>query len=536
MAAAATASATAPESAVVAVGDNGQPLFTCLSCNIAFPNAHDQRTHYRTDWHRYNAKRRVAQLPPIRQDVFQQKVVAASTPASAGSSASSGDAAGSASSARAGNNTTAAAGTSSAATVAHDQASTSTSSKCDVCNKSFSNPNIMKDHLQSKKHKDQALGASLKHAQQLQRPAPAPATATAAAAAAAAAAAPAAPAEASATAPTERPQHQPPMTLNVPDNATEEEINALIDAKLKSATRIDPATHCLFCTTYSSPTPSLDAALEHMQRAHGFFLPEREYLIDLPGLMTYLADKITVGNICLYCNARGKSFASLDAVRKHMLDKSHCKLAYTEEDDIMELSDFYDFSSSYPDEDEEEAEWEDMDGVEGEDVAEEDNDEDVEMDGGASASTSTAKKQSSASGAKSNSRKHTAANTAQFDDTGFELVLPSGIRLGHRALHRYYKQTLWTTPATQVQQEAELSRQRRLLTASDSGVDPAQRALIVPNRGGRQNAIVARSKGQAREAMRHVREFRDVQRREAYKTRVAYTNNNQKHFRDPLLQ
>ena len=70
-----------------------QGLFTCLSCSIAFHSADDQSKfhrrfielvqlmcillgeHYRSDHHRYNMKRRVAGLPPVSADVFNQKVL-----------------------------------------------------------------------------------------------------------------------------------------------------------------------------------------------------------------------------------------------------------------------------------------------------------------------------------------------------------------------------------------------------------------------------------------------------------------------------
>lgn len=48
--------------------------------------------------------------------------------------------------------------------------------------------------------------------------------------------------------------------------------------------------------------------------------------------------------------------------------------------------------------------------------------------------------------------------------------------------------------------------------------------------------VKARNKGEAKEAGRHVREFRDMKRRENFKTKVGFRHNSQKHFRDPLLQ
>ena len=39
--------------------------FTCISCHVAFKEANIQREHYKTDWHRYNLKRKVVELPPV---------------------------------------------------------------------------------------------------------------------------------------------------------------------------------------------------------------------------------------------------------------------------------------------------------------------------------------------------------------------------------------------------------------------------------------------------------------------------------------
>jgi C2H2 type zinc-finger (2 copies) len=53
-----------------------------------------------------------------------------------------------------------------------------------------------------------------------------------------------------------------------------------------------------------------------MKMVHGLFVPEREYLIDLRGLIIYLGEKIGVGNLCLFC---GKSFTSAEGARAHMV-------------------------------------------------------------------------------------------------------------------------------------------------------------------------------------------------------------------------
>lgn len=49
-------------------------MYTCNSCSLQFPTPEDQRSHMKSDWHRYNLKRRVANLPAIDEELFNEKV------------------------------------------------------------------------------------------------------------------------------------------------------------------------------------------------------------------------------------------------------------------------------------------------------------------------------------------------------------------------------------------------------------------------------------------------------------------------------
>ena len=89
---------------------------------------------------------------------------------------------------------------------------------------------------------------------------------------------------------------------------------------------------------------SPEASLEYMQRTYGFYVPEAAYLVDACGLCQYLCEKVKVGRTCLFCE---RSFRSYRACQQHMIDKSHLKLAYHTDDEVAELSDFYDFSATY---------------------------------------------------------------------------------------------------------------------------------------------------------------------------------------------
>ncbi|KAE9401583.1 hypothetical protein BT96DRAFT_918715 [Gymnopus androsaceus JB14] len=423
-----------------------QHLFTCISCSIAFVSAEEQRVHYRSDHHRYNMKRRVAGLPPVSAATFNEKVIERRTETSIMSSLKG--------------------------------------SACQVCNKTYSTENAYRSHINSKKHKENELQASLKLAAKLakkdgletdseEEPVQVPSSEMAAVS-------------------LSDPEPKAPVSLVVDESAQDDEITQTIDEKIAAArSRLSPA-HCLFCPSELS---DLQANLLHMASVHSFFIPDADYLIDVDGLIRYLGEKIAVGNVCIFCNGKGREFRTLDAVRKHMTDKSHCKVAYDSADDRLEISDYYDFTSSYPDahlrkqkkkQDEENEEWEesDDDGSEADEV----------------------------------------------------LVLPSGARIGHRSMRRYYAQSYPGVhrDAKAVDPNSGAAIVRRLLGDKNS--------VLVPRKGGfgafgsGTDVVKARNKGEAREAGRHVREFRDQKRRENFKTQVGFRNNNQKHFRDPLLE
>ncbi|GFE55104.1 zinc C2H2 type domain-containing protein [Babesia ovis] len=101
----------------------------------------------------------------------------------------------------------------------------------------------------------------------------------------------------------------------------------------------DPVT-CIFSGNKSS---SLEENIKSMSLKYSFFIPEREYLISPEGLLGYLHDKIWNQYTCIYCH---KPFSSIYAVHHHMEQKQHRKL---NDDDLEELSQFYDFTRSYVD-------------------------------------------------------------------------------------------------------------------------------------------------------------------------------------------
>lgn len=233
---------------------------------------------------------------------------------------------------------------------------------------------------------------------------------------------------------------------------------------------------CLFCN-YESPTAPLNVL--HMERIHGMFLPEKQFLVNLEGLLGYLQERVFDLNECLTCH---KQKANVYAVQTHMRDKAHCQIPYTSEDDQLDIGEFYDFRSTYSDgewEDESDGEGEQAGGaklggkraskVTGEDGNEVVADETWETDSEASSldsndlhavpaeqhyhqydrldkhphhSRETTRTHLQADGFHARSSKR--AQAVFYDE--FELHLPTGKSVGHRSHNKYFRQNLYNHP------------------------------------------------------------------------------------------
>ncbi|KAJ1899398.1 pre-60S factor rei1 [Kickxella alabastrina] len=491
------------------------PLFTCMACQVAFYSADQQRAHYRSDWHRYNLKRKVADLPPVTAESFAERVLAQQ------------------------------------AKSVEDAKKAGYSGECTVCKKAYVSENGFNNHLNSKKHKEtEAKMVAKMQAEEDMRAEQAaiaesianisisPAAASAAAdeaqqqGAADTAAAATATVDADNVCPTSATSERKLKVSNFPlgdeddsDDDEEEEVNAslnnadqpmdeqdaertrrkqerelkqqlhqatseeevvkLLEKKKATAPRLNPDSDCLFCTHKSD---SFDSNMAHMSLAHSLFIPDLEYIVDLRGLIKYLADKLSVANVCLYCNGRGRALQSLDAVRKHMLDKGHTKLAYDTEIDVLEISDFYDFSSTYPDADEHDA------------------DEELDAAGGALVRTTG---------------RPTMSGTLEEEDG--ELVLPSGNRIGHRALHRYYKQSI---PLERPEKDSVVIH--KMLTNYSENPQFSNQLMQ-----SRQNRAMVLAMPNGRQALKDFATFKEKRTRQDFTNRIGMKMNNlQKYFRE----
>ncbi|KAI8095906.1 C2H2 type zinc-finger-domain-containing protein [Thamnidium elegans] len=387
-------------------------LFTCLSCQVAFQTPESQRNHYRSEWHRYNLKRKVVNLPCVTLEQFSSKTEGKRN---------------------------------------IDLGLTTTNQFCGTCRKSFGSINQYQNHMQSKKHQEVLAKQALKKKNDEESK----------------------PAEETEPVVENKIVEAPKVDLRVTEETTEEEMMAMIDEKIKAAPRLEE-TDCLFCPHQAE---TFEDNMAHMTTTHSLFIPDIEFLVDLRGLIRYLGEKISVGNVCIFCNGKGRGLRTIDAVRKHMNDKGHCKIAYEDDNDAAELVDFYDFSSSYPQ-------------IEGEDV-----DIDAELEA------------------------LTASLTLADDE--LSLVLPNGSIIGNRHMKRYYDQKMKPEETRDSILINKLIGQYSEAPAFESMRNSQNNRLLLTN---------------GRHGMRPTEAFKDLRTRHEYTTKVGMNQNRlQKHLRIQII-
>jgi pre-60S factor REI1 len=231
---------------------------------------------------------------------------------------------------------------------------------------------------------------------------------------------------------------------------------------------IDPL-QCLFDRHVSD---SVESNVTYMQSKYGFFVPDKEYLVDLEGLIGYCHEKIHIGKTCLYCQ---RAFTTPAACRNHMVAVTHTKLRYEPNIDLDEFDVFYDFTkadqeffnnyhqpsstknNSKPeeiiddddnmDDDGDDDEWEDMSEDSNEDNIDNKEDEDDNDD--------------LWEGYKQHIDQLRMGSLFELTALG-ELVFPDGRVIGHRNLKRYYKQHIPTRETSEAVVAARQAAGERL--------------------------------------------------------------------------
>lgn len=503
----------------------------------------------KSDWHRYNLKRRVASLPPISSEVFTEKVLQAR------------------------------------AVTAAEADRAGFQQPCEICQRTYYSENSYRNHVGSQKHKAKEAALSrrstvddassvMSSTLSLGNPIPAPSEGVDSGA------------EDEYSEMVEglqksslkdrpSPVKQPSNPAPSVDPQNQQELSAEATSSTETPAPTVTLKSCLFCN-YDSPTIPLNVV--HMERIHGMFIPEKQYLVDLDGLITVLQQRIQEYHECLHC---GKAKGTAAAVQTHMRDKGHCMIPFTTEEEQLSIGDFYDFRSTYSDGEESEDESADDDkpnggaklratrpskavGEDGDKVAQ--DDEGWETDSSASScdsedlqsipvdhslrqyerldkhphhSSHDPRHHHQRDGWHSHAHQHRAIF---YDDT--ELHLPSGRAVGHRSLAKYYRQNLRNYPTPEERAE------RLAIEAADpdSGVSTDGHGQVTRQQNrGKYGAIVTRENGdrgmtgvseqKKKEVQRAVpRSVRQQQMRENRNTWLLNRrNNHQEHYNYQIL-
>ncbi|XP_060865911.1 cytoplasmic 60S subunit biogenesis factor ZNF622 [Metopolophium dirhodum] len=308
-----------------------QGALTCVTCQIVFETGDAHRVHYKTDWHRYNLKRKIINLLPVDRPTFESRILSQQ--------------------------------------IKENEENAKSSIYCTICRKSYNSQKSFDSHLSSKQHKTLALQSDNEHkdigipaAKKIVKP-----------------------------------------VENKPVEESDDEYEDVDDDEEwgEVVSENNPIVNniCLFCPQGSE---NLLQNIKHMSDVHSFFIPDVEYLVDMKGLLVYLGEKVCQGFMCLWCNDSGKNFHSIESAQAHMIDKGHTKMIH-EGEALLEYSDFYDYSSSYP--------------------------ADTPVD-----------------------------DYRIIEDVTSQLILPSGARIGKRSLMRYYRQNLNPNHDWEAMKETKLNK------------------------------------------------------------------------------
>ena len=325
--------------------------FTCATCRVIFSSVEEQRDHYQSEWHRYNLRRKVADRPPVTEQAYCLKIQNASDVHTASLEA---------------------------------EQEASKARECLACRKTFSSGPSFENHLKSKKHLENATKFANTPDKVVRI-----------------------------IEPTNRFEKDEKFIAPIlSENPTEAEIDAAIENHISAAKNRLEISDCLFCPDRFD---DLESCISHMHLQHSFYIPDIDYLKDLSGLMRHLADKVSVWHVCLSCGSESRQpFSSLEAVRRHMLDKGHNKIRYDEEGSA-ELADFFDYSS-----------------LNGTRMVSLDSPEAIELNDFITDDESN----------DDDDAEEYDSNSLILAPDESELILPNGARLGARAYRRYYRQNL----------------------------------------------------------------------------------------------
>ncbi|KAH3671122.1 hypothetical protein OGAPHI_000833 [Ogataea philodendri] len=266
--------------------------YTCNSCQIVLPTADVQRIHMKTDWHRYNLKRRVAGLTPVESVIFQSKV----------------------------------------ALQQRQDAFNATQDEFGFyVHKKTTSGRRQPTKKDAKRQRRRDSGAGRRADRRALSPAGSVASRVS---------------EFSLGTVNSGVDSEYTLDDLVSDRADSEfefasttEVSDTDDSDGYSTEEEEEVvlTNCFYCGAVYDDE---EANVAHMSSYHGLFIPEKEYLTDLSGLLQYLGDTLILHKECLRCGFVGKN---TESIRQHIRSKGHCVIPYETRPERQLIEKFYTF-------------------------------------------------------------------------------------------------------------------------------------------------------------------------------------------------
>lgn len=224
--------------------------FTCRSCNVQLPDLEVLRQHYKSEWHKYNLKRKIVNQPPIKAHEFDVLNAAKSK------------------------------------TFEEPKENR----YCTTCRKKFNTKNQYENHLVSKRHKEKRGGNDNELSQRTDNTVEDVNVDTSGLG--------------DSVSVGNVVSRKRTDTEDMDTDSVVESVDS--DEWIEDTENPVDNNNCLFCDHHSR---SLTRNLKHMSVAHTFFIPDFEYCVDPRGLLTYLGEKIFAGYMCIWCNDSGENKA-----------------------------------------------------------------------------------------------------------------------------------------------------------------------------------------------------------------------------------
>lgn len=279
-------------------------LFTCNSCVIQFKTSDQQRYHMKTEWHRYNLKRRVAQLSPITAEEFAEKLQISEMEM------------GSRKFDEFGFEILKPLDDSDSKPHHHSKGHHGHHhTKSDVSEAESIVSDRISEVPTKQKTRSDSISSKISHLT--------------------------IDSQDTNTDYGESSVSEYNFTSDSNYGSTEEEIDSQTEATSDSDSDLEDIalTECIYC---GASNKDIERNVKHMFSKHGLYIPERSYLVDLPGLLTFIMDTVAIDHLCFCCNFEG---SSLESIRAHMNSKRHCRLPYETGKERALFAEFYDFTS-----------------------------------------------------------------------------------------------------------------------------------------------------------------------------------------------